>query len=99
MLEKKDFTIIKNEVINSGISMKALGLFLYLKSKPKYWRFSTSRIQNEVKTGLHSIRECIKELEKANLIQRKKTNNKKGQFETNCNYFKNIYKNTCLCKY
>ena len=83
MLEKKDFTIIKNEVINSGISMKALGLFLYLKSKPKDWRFSTIRIQNEVKTGLHSIRECIKELEKTNLIQRKKTNNKKGQFETN----------------
>ena len=83
MLEKKGFTIIKNEVINSGISMKALGLFLYLKSKPKDWRFSTIRIQNEVKTGLHSIRECIKELEKANLIQRKKTNNKKGQFETN----------------
>ena len=83
MLENKGFTIIKNEVINSGISMKALGLFLYLKSKPKDWRFSTIRIQNEVKTGLHSIRECIKELEKANLIQRKKTNNKKGQFETN----------------
>ena len=44
MSEKKDFTIIKNEVINSGISMKALGLFIYLKSKPKDWRFSTIRI-------------------------------------------------------
>ena len=84
MSEKKGFTIIQNEIINSGkISLKAMGLFLYLKSKPKDWRFSTIRIQNDIKTGLHSIRECIKELEKANLIQRKKTNNKKGQFETN----------------
>ena len=57
MSENKGFTIIQNEIINSGkVSLKAMGLFLYLKSKPKDWRFSTLRIKNEVKDGLASIR-------------------------------------------
>ena len=33
MYENKGFTIIQNEIINSGkVSFKAMGLFLYLKS-------------------------------------------------------------------
>ena len=56
-------TKIKNEVINLGISMKALGLFLYLKSKPKDWRFSTLRIRNDLQDGLASISSAMKEFE------------------------------------
>ena len=81
MSEKKGFTI-QNEIINSGkISLKAMGLFLYLKSKPKDWRFSILNIHNEVKEGRESITSAVQELEKANFIQRKKSKNEKGQFE------------------
>ena len=81
MSENKGFTIIQNEIINSGkISLKALGLFLYLKSKPKDWRFSTYKIREEIKDGFDSIRSSLQELEDLKLIQRKKIKNEKGQF-------------------
>ena len=84
MSENKGFTIIQNEIINSGkVSLKAMGLFLYLKSKPKDWRFSTLRIKNEVKDGLASIRSAMQELEAVGLVKRLKKKNEKGQFEMN----------------
>lgn len=84
MSENKGFTIIQNEIINSGkISLKALGLFLYLKSKPEDWRFSTIRIQKDFSDGLFAIRKAMKELEEVGLLERKKTKNEKGQFEIN----------------
>ena len=84
MSENKGFTIIQNEIINSGkVSLKAMGLFLYLKSKPKDWRFSTLRIQKDFSDGLFAIRKAMKELEEVGLLERKKTKNEKGQFETN----------------
>lgn len=61
-----------------------MGLFLYLKSKLKDWRFSTLRIKNEVKDGLASIRSAMQELEAVSgLVKRLKTKNEKGQFEIN----------------
>ena len=84
MSEKKGFTIIQNEIINSGkISLKAMGLFLYLKSKPKDWRFSTLRIRNDLQDGLASINSAMKELETLQLLERRKTKNEKGQFVIN----------------
>ena len=84
MSENKGFTIVKNEIINSGnISLKALGLFLYLKSKPKEWRFSTLRIKNDIKDGLSSINTSMRELESLKLLERRKVKNEKGQFEIN----------------
>lgn len=87
MSEKnQDFTTIKNEIMTSGVSLKALGLFLFLKSKPKDWRFSILNIHKEVKEGRESITSAVQELEKANLIQRKKSKNEKGQFEFTFNF-------------
>lgn len=81
MSEKsQDFTTIKKEIINSGLSLKAIGLFIYLKSRPKDWRFSTTKICNELRDGTDSIRSAIQELEKAKLVERRKTKNAKGQF-------------------
>ena len=80
MSENKGFTIIQNEIINSGkVSLKAMGLFLYLKSKPKDWRFSTLRIQKDFSDGLFAIRKAMKELEEVGLLERKKTKNKPQQ--------------------
>lgn len=84
MSENKGFTIVKNEIINSGtISLKALGLFLYLKSKPKDWRFSTLRIRHDLQDGLSSINSAMQELERLKLLERKKTKNERGQFVIN----------------
>ena len=94
MSENKGFTIIKNEIINSGkISLKALGLFLYLKSKPEDWRFSTIRIQKDFSDGLFAIRKAMKELEEVGLLERKKTKNEKGQFEINYIFSETVSEN------
>ena len=94
MSENKGFTIIQNEIINSGkVSLKAIGLFLYLKSKPKDWRFSTLRIKNEVKDGLASIRSAMQELEAVGLVKRLKTKNEKGQFEINYIFSETVSEN------
>ena len=78
MSENKGFTIIQNEIINSGkVSLKALGLFLYLKSKPEDWRFSTIRIQKDFSDGLFAIRKAMNELEEVGLLERKKTKKRK----------------------
>ena len=75
MSENKGFTIIQNEIINSGnISLKALGLLLFLKSKPTDWNFSVVNILKELKDGFTSVNSAIKELEDLKIIERKKTN-------------------------
>ena len=75
MSENKGFTIIQNEIINSGkISLKALGLLLFLKSKPTDWNFSVVNILKELKDGFTSLNSAMKELEDLKIIKQKKTN-------------------------
>ena len=94
MYENKGFTIIQNEIINSGkVSLKAMGLFLYLKSKPKDWRFSTLRIQKDFSDGLFAIRKAMQELEAVGLVKRLKTKNEKGQFEINYIFYETVSEN------
>ena len=83
MIQNTGFTIIYNDIINTGnLSLKALGMYLYIKSKPIGWRFAMNRIKNEVADGVSSIRASLIELEQAELIVRTKTKNEKGQFMT-----------------
>lgn len=89
--KKQGFTITQNEIIHAGkLSLKALGMYLFLKSKPKDWKFSTVRIKNEVQDGIASITSSIQELEKNGLVQRLKTKNSKGQFEINYQIFESF---------
>lgn len=68
-------TKVNNEIINSGnISLKALGLLLFLKSKPTDWNFSVVNILKELKDGFTAVNSAIKELEDLKIIERKKTN-------------------------
>lgn len=68
---KDNFTIIPNSIIqDKRISVKALGLFVYLASKPSDWRFSSERISNDFRDGITSIRASLTELEKYNYLSR-----------------------------
>ena len=68
-------TKVNNEIINSGkISLKALGLLLFLKSKPTDWNFSVVNILKELQDGFTAVNSAIKELEDVKIIERKKTN-------------------------
>lgn len=65
------YTKIHNSVVNdSKLSFKALGLYLYLRSKPENWKFTEEMIAKHHKEGITAIRSAIKELEEAGYLKR-----------------------------
>lgn len=57
-------TDVKTSIaIDPTISLKALGLYVYVKNKPHGWLFSTHRIMQQKADGRESIRAAINELE------------------------------------
>ena len=73
------FAMVPNELLNnSTISLKAKGLFAYIRSKPGGWRFSINRMTHQLKENRHAIRGAIRELEEHGyLIRRARKENGK----------------------
>lgn len=68
---KQSFTKVHNSVIEDNkLSFKALGLYLYLRSKPNDWKFTEDTISKHHKDGVTSVRSAIKELETAGYLKR-----------------------------
>ena len=68
-----NFGVAPNELLNdSGLSLKAKGLYVYMQSKPDEWVFSLDRIASQNKDGKDSVRNAIKELADAGYLTRKK---------------------------
>ena len=57
---------------DSAISMKAKGLFGYMKTKPANWDFSCKRISMEMRDSVDAIRAAMKELEGFGYLDRVK---------------------------
>lgn len=66
----KGYTVVPNSIMSHGLSLKALGLFLYIIQKPDGWDFSVSGVAAQMRDGKDSIRTAIKELEDARLLVR-----------------------------
>lgn len=65
-----------NEIIfDPNLSLKAKGLWLYMKAKPEGWYFASERIAEECRDGITSIRAALKELAEAGLLTHKKKGN------------------------
>jgi DNA-binding MarR family transcriptional regulator len=65
------YTIIHNSVVNdTKLSFKALGLYLYLRSKPESWKFTEEQLAKQHKEGVTAIRSAIKELQEAGYLKR-----------------------------
>jgi len=78
---KNNFTIVANEVCEDTlISMKALGLYVYIASKPDGWVFYLEQLAHRFGCGKDAIRSALGELEKAKRVERFKERNKQGQF-------------------
>lgn len=59
----RGFTQVDNRVISDKrMSLKALGLFTYMWSKPDDWEFYVLAISKDFKDGRDSIRSAINEL-------------------------------------
>ncbi|RLC69128.1 MAG: hypothetical protein DRH97_00820 [Chloroflexi bacterium] len=57
---------------DSSISMKAKGLFAYMKTKPPLWDFSCKRIASEMRDSLNTVQKAMKELEDFGYLNRMK---------------------------
>lgn len=70
---RQGFAQVPNNVLwDPELSMKAKGLWAYIKSKPPYWDFAAERIARETKESRKSILAGLKELEAAGYLKRTK---------------------------
>lgn len=65
-----NFTHIKNDIFDSGLSAKAVGLFCYLWHLPDDWHFYVEEIATHFKDGKDSIQTGLKELQQAGFLTR-----------------------------
>lgn len=77
----KNFTIIPNDVINcEKISLNALALYVKLRSKAKWWKFSATQIAKECQITIKTFYKYMKELYDEGLIQRVQLKDDSGRF-------------------
>ena len=57
------------------LSLKAKGIWAYMKSKPANWDFSAKRIAADNKDETKSVQRGMKELEKCGYLSKKKLSN------------------------
>ena len=74
----KDYTVCPNEIHRHDLSLKAVGLYLYIINKPDGWNFSISGTASQVKDGRDSIRGAINELEKTGFLERAREQKEDG---------------------
>ena len=65
-----NFTHIKNDIFDSGLSAKAIGLFCYLCHLPDDWHFYVEEIATHFKDGKDAIQSGLKELQQAGFLTR-----------------------------
>lgn len=64
------FTTTTNEVFKHNLSLRAIGLYVYILSKPDHWHFSTSGTSTQVKEKRDAINATVNELITAGFMRR-----------------------------
>lgn len=79
----KNYTTIANFAFeDERLSLKAMGLFAYLMSKPDNWNITSRGIASQVKEGRDAVLSAMKELEDAGYLVRGKQKKVDGKFVT-----------------
>lgn len=74
-----NFTVVLNQIINyKGKSMKCLGLYVYLASKPSNWKFNDTDISNHFTDGKTALNSAKTELKELGLLSIEAQRNEKG---------------------
>ena len=84
-VEKTDnYTVMSNyHLRDKSISLKAKGLLSQMLSLPPEWDYTLQGLAYINKEGINSVREGVKELEKAGYIKRRRVRGDKGLFAGN----------------
>lgn len=64
------FTRVPNAAINSGLSLKALGLLVFMLSKPDGWNFTERGLMSQLDTGRHALASAMGELIESGYVRR-----------------------------
>lgn len=75
-----DVTILPNEHYRHQLSLKALGLFSYIWSKPDGWNFSARGTATQVKDSKEGVQTAIRELEIRGFLIREQKKKQTGKF-------------------
>ncbi len=76
---KESYTVVNNDVFNSGLSLKARGLICTMLSLPDDWEFSENGLCAILNDGKASIRTAVKELEAAGFLSRERERDELGR--------------------
>lgn len=82
-LRKDDvgFVQVSNEILNDKtLSLKAKGLYSFMFSKPNNWNFTIKSMSSQLKEGVNSISEALKELKNANWVYYQKYKDGTGEY-------------------
>lgn len=74
-----DYTVVANQILRHNLSLKALGLYLYIINKPNGWDFSRAGVAAQVADGESSIRTAIEELESVGFLIRERSRDENGK--------------------
>lgn len=76
----ENFTIIPNSVLDGNLTHKAIGVLVYLLSRPENWKFNMNEIKTHFKMGIDAVRSALKELEAEKILIRYRSRNEGGKF-------------------
>jgi hypothetical protein len=78
----KRFTLIGNELLDDPrLGAKALGMLVYILSKPDNWKAQTSHLSARFHCGREAVLGALREIESAGYLTRRKFRNAQGLFE------------------
>lgn len=79
---KSNFTVVSNEILRDPkISLKAIGIYVFMMSKPDNWNFTINSISKQVKDGTDSVSTALNELKKAGYLMYTKHKDGTGTYE------------------
>lgn len=80
-VKTRDYTVVDNAcIIDKGLSFKALGLLVYLLSRPDNWNFNYRHLSTTHTDGNAAVMSAMRELQERGYIRRRKVKNDDGTF-------------------
>ena len=80
----KDFTVMSNHHLrDKRLTLKAKGLLSQMLSLPEDWDYTLAGLAYINRESKDAIRSAVEELEKAGYLERRQTNDCRGQFSCN----------------
>lgn len=80
---RKKFTTVDRRTINDArLSLRALGLLVWILDKPDEWSANSAQIAREVKEGRDAVRAAMREMEEAGYLVRTKVRSDRGRWST-----------------